>query len=159
MSNDDRKQDYLDDLRERGLLTKSARALSISMATIARWRKDDEQFEEGVQLALLEHAEKLEEAAITRAVDGIESPIFNKDGDVTGYKTTYSDSLLSKLLDGALPHKYASRVKQELSGPGGAPIAVDDTTTAAKLAMIIAGARERKAAEEAVDVDDDPLFQ
>lgn len=157
MSNDDRKQDYLDDLRERGLLTKSARALSISMATIARWRKDDEQFEEGVQLALLEHAEKLEEEAVRRAHDGVEEPVFHK-GEVVGYVTKYSDSLMSKLLDGAMPNKYGSRSKVELTGAGGGPIAVDDTTTAAKLAMIIAAARERKAAEEASDADNDPLF-
>ena len=69
----------------------------------------------------------------------------------------YSDALLAKLLDGAMPHKYAQRVKTEIGGPGGGPIKLEDeTSAAARIASMLETARQRKA--NALS-DDDELLQ
>jgi len=65
----------------------------------------------------------LESAAFTRAVEGVTEDIFWR-GEVVGVKTTYSDGLLSMMLQGRRPDKYKQRVSQELSG-GDTPIKVN----------------------------------
>lgn len=155
MKDDNDLQAYLDGLKRHGNRSRAAREASMTLATVKAWRKRDEEFAEAEDLALEEAADMLEEAARERAVEGKEEYFYDKDGNLTRKRTVYSDSLLSKLLDGALPHKYAQRVKSEISGPGGGPVQLDDTAASARIASMLETARQRKA--NALSDDDELL--
>lgn len=151
---DDDLQIYLDGLKAHGNRSRAAREAGMSLQTVKKRRQRDEEFAEAEDLALEEAADALEEAARERAVEGKEERFYDKDGNHIRTRTVYSDSLLSKLLDGALPHKYAQRVKSEVSGPDGGPLRIaDETETSARIAAILEAARHRKAGES------DPLLQ
>lgn len=153
---DEDLQAYLDGLKAHGNRSRAAREARMTLGTVKAWRKRDEQFAEAEDLALEEAADMLEEAARERAVEGKEERHFDKDGNLTRIRTVYSDSLLSKLLDGALPHKYAQRVKSEISGPDGGPVKLEDeTSAAARIASMLESARQRKA--NALSDDDELL--
>lgn len=156
IKSDEDLQAYLDGLKRHGNRSRAAREASMTLATVKAWRKRDEQFAEAEDLALEEAADMLEEAARERAVEGKEEYFYDKDGNLTRKRTVYSDSLLSKLLDGALPHKYAQRVKSEITGAEGGPIKLEDeTSAAARMASILEAARQRKA--NALSDDDELL--
>ena len=51
--------------------------------------------------------DQLEQSVYERAM-GIETPVYNKDGDLTGMRTVYSDQLAKMILQGLKPHKYGT---------------------------------------------------
>lgn len=158
MKTDDDLQAYLDGLRSHGNRSRAAREAGMSLQTVKKRRQRDEEFAEAEDLALEEAADALEEEARRRAHDGIVKAVFHNGKRVDdGEVIQYSDALLAKLLDGALPHKYAQRVKSEVTGADGGPIRIgDETETSARIAAILEAARHRKA--NAVD-ESDPLLQ
>lgn len=157
MKTDDELQIFIDELRKDGNKARAARVAKISFPTIKRWERTDEEFAEAVDLAMEEAAYKLEAEAYRRAHDGVTKAVFHNGKRVDdGEVIQYSDSLLSKLLDGAMPHKYAQRVKSEISGPEGGPIKLEDeTSAAARIASMLESARQRKA--NALSDDDELL--
>ena len=52
----------------------------------------------------------LERAAVTRAIDGWNEPVYHQ-GVLVGYVRKFSDKLLSQLLDGHMPERYRKEVK------------------------------------------------
>ncbi len=62
--------------------------------------------------------DKLEGAAVTRAVDGVEKGIWYK-GDLVGTEKQYSDGLLTTLLKANDPDKYRERSQVDHSGDVG----------------------------------------
>lgn len=146
------KQAFLDQFALHGNKSKAAKATGLKTTTINTWLSNDEQFADAYALALEEAADVLEDAAFKRAVDGVERKRFDKEGNLILTETIYSDSLLSKLLDGAKPEKFKQRTATELSGPGGKPIDMSDTTAAARIAALLDMARRRRD-EPAPDID------
>lgn len=144
MYDDTIRQQFLDHLRDSGNRTQAARAAGLRLTAIDRWRKTDAQFAEAYDEALEEAADMLEVEARRRAVEGVERVRYDKDGKIVARETLYSDSLLSKLLDGAKPDKYKLRTASELTGAGGEPLnPQSDTTAAARLVSILEAARQR----------------
>lgn len=84
-------------MRELGVLPSRLR--------IMHWTKKDKKFRERLVLASEEAADRLEEAARERAVEGWEEPVYQR-GELVGSVRKYSDSLLAMLLKGAKPQKY-----------------------------------------------------
>lgn len=154
---DEDLQAYIDELRKDGNKSRAARAAGMTFETAKRWERNDEQFAEAVSLAMEEAAYVLEAEATRRAVEGVSKAVFHNGVRVDDGKVIqYSDALLSKLLDGAMPHKYAQRVKSEISGPDGGPVKLEDeTSAAARIASMLESARQRKAN---VLSDDDELL-
>lgn len=139
-------QAYLDDLRTHGIRSKAARAAGMTLRTVMQYAEADQEFAEEERLAQVEASDYLEEEARRRAVDGV--PVYKMFmGEQVEVERKYSDSLLSKLLDGALPEKYAVRTKNEHSGPEGAPITLDDTAASARIASLLLTAKARRTAE------------
>lgn len=139
-------QTYLDALAEHGNVTKAARAAGMKLKTILQYRKADEQFAEAEELAQQEAADALEWAARERAVNGVEEPVWYK-GECVGTVIRYSDSLLTLLLKGAKPDKYADRSKAEISNPDGS-MQLDETAISARLASIVNLAKLRRSGED-----------
>lgn len=115
------RQAFLAALRLSGNVTLAAQEAQIDRTTAYAARERDEHFAERWAAAIDEAAERLEAEARRRAVDGTDEPVFYK-GKVVGHIRKYSDSLLSKLLDAHLPHKYRQRISAELTGKNGGPV-------------------------------------
>jgi hypothetical protein len=75
-----------------------------------RFRRNDEEFAEAWDLALEAAAHTLEEEAIRRATEGVLEPVYYK-GEVAGYKTNYSDTLLMFILRGLKPGVYRDNAR------------------------------------------------
>jgi hypothetical protein len=92
-------------------VAEAARAVGYTdTATLQRFRRNDEDFAEAWDLALESAAHVLEEEAIRRATEGVLEPVYYK-GDVAGYKTNYSDTLLMFILRGLKPGVYRDNVR------------------------------------------------
>jgi len=97
---------FLGVLAKTGRVAEAARAVGYTdTATLQHHRRNDEEFAEAWEFALESAAHVLEEEAIRRAYDGVLEPIFYK-GEVAGYKTNHSDTLLMFLLRGLKPGVY-----------------------------------------------------
>lgn len=124
-----KRADFLEALGNQGNVVQACEATGVGRTTVYRWRKEDDDFAKAWDEAFGLGIEALEAEALRRAFAG-------------------SDTLLIFLLKGNKPDRYKDRVASELSGPNGAPIAVDDATAADKLATIIAAAASRRAQGE-----------
>ena len=122
-------------------VTAAARAVPMDKTMHYRWLQKSERYRRAFAQAMIEAAQSLEDEAVERATIGVFEPtvyqgeftypmiVDQETGEVTRatspvglYKK--SDMLLSKLMNGFMPEKYAQRVSAELSGPGGGPIPV-----------------------------------
>jgi transposase-like protein len=126
-------------------VSKACGIVGIARDTFYRWLKEDPKFKDDYEAAREQAIELLEDEAMRRAHEGIAKPIFhagkravdvvlNPDGSVKLDPVTkkpigipavvreYSDTLLIFLLKGARPQKYRDNVRQEVSGPNGAPL-------------------------------------
>lgn len=125
-----------------GNVTRAALAAKCDRSIVYDLRRTDESFATAFDSAKEEAADRLEQEAHRRAVEGVRRPILHqgkpvwvwldKNGDVVapntkGAKRTvltehdYSDTLLIFLLNGARPEKYRKRL--EHTGAEGAPLA------------------------------------
>jgi hypothetical protein len=97
---------FLGVLAKTGRVAEAARAVGYTdTATLQQFRRNDEDFAEAWDHALQAAAHTLEEEAIRRATEGVLEPVFYK-GEVAGYKTNYSDTLLMFVLRGLKPGTY-----------------------------------------------------
>ena len=111
-----------------GNKTTACKAAGISRRTpTSKPWNDDEEYQLAFADAEIMAADKLEEEAIRRAVDGVEEPVGWYKGVAGGTVTRYSDTLLIFLMKGNNPQKYAEFHKH--SGGDGPPIKHDVTVT------------------------------
>ncbi len=141
-------QTYLDELAVHGNVSKAARAAGMRLKTVLQYRKADEQFAEAEELAQQEAADALEDIAYLRATGQAKVRVFDKEGAEIGSKEIPgSDSLLTLLLKGAKPDKYADRSKSEISNPDGS-MQLDETAISARLASLVNLAKLRRSGED-----------
>lgn len=69
----------------------------------------------------MDATDELEDAAFARAVDGVTKGVYWR-GDLVAEEKTYSDALLSMMLQGRKSEIYKNRTATELSGDPNAPI-------------------------------------
>jgi hypothetical protein len=91
------KKLFLEGLAKYGIVACACEEAFISRTTAYKWRSDDAAFAVAWEAALEAAIDRMEKAAITRAVDGVEETMFGADGPV-GSKRRYSDTLLMFLL-------------------------------------------------------------
>ncbi len=97
---------FLGVLAKTGQVAVASRACGYTdTATLQAFRRNDEDFAEAWDFALEAAAHVLEEEAIRRATEGVLEPVYYK-GEVAGYKTNYSDTLLMFILRGLKPGVY-----------------------------------------------------
>lgn len=118
---------FLGALSEVGLLTYAAEAAGVDRSTVFRRRREDEEFEQAVQDALEQAADKLEREARRRAVEGVEEPVY-QGGKRVGTKLVYSDTLLALLLKGRRKQVFAERT--EITGAEGGPVKQEQVVVA-----------------------------
>jgi len=110
-----RKEKFLKHYRENGLLCLSGEMVGVTPATVMNHLKKDPVLAERAEDAKQAWVdETLVAAAYERAVKGKDEPVFGgrfKD-EIVGYKTKYSDGLLTLLLKAARPGEYREQTEQ-----------------------------------------------
>lgn len=109
-----RKERYLRAIGTAGTLAAGCRAAKVSHNTVYAWRETDQEFAMRENQARSSFADALEEAAVRRARDGIERPVYQQ-GQLVGYETVYSDALLWNLLKATRPEKFRERLDMNVS--------------------------------------------
>lgn len=155
-------------LREYPVMRHACEASGVSRTTAWQARKDDPEFDTACEEAMQEGIDKAEREAYRRGVHGWHEPVIHQgemkyqhvfeageDGkvipkvalDENGQPipltvNKFSDPLLQFVLKGRRRETYGDRT--ELTGAGGGPVALDDTTRNARLAALLAAAQLRK---------------
>ena len=106
---------FLEAMGKVGNITRAAELAGVNRKSHYEWMKDP-AYEERFRDALATATDVLREAAWTRAVDGIESPVFNKEGEHVGDKVVYSDTLLIFLMKAASPAEFRDNYHLQVSG-------------------------------------------
>lgn len=151
---DEKLQLYIEELRVLGVRASACKQAGIPYNSIRNRRLADPEFAKAEEEALEEAADYLEEEARRRAMDGTARTKIIGTGENAEkiVETVYSDTLMLALLKANKPDKFAERQKSELSGPGGKPIDMSDTTAAARIAALFDAAKRRKS-----EPDPDPF--
>ena len=166
---------FLANLRRTGVLARACAAADVSYAVQAAARKSDADFAAAVIDALEESYDVLEAELLRRAVDGVNEPViyqgtltYLRDVEATPDPATglhpllldelgqtkvltvnkKSDALLMFALKGR--RKAYSTERTELTGADGAPVAIDSSTRAARIADLMATATRRKELDDLV---------
>src|SRR3990172_656220 len=99
-----------------GGINRAARLAGVARAMHHEWLKDP-AYQAAFDDAQGQAGDYLEGVAFSRAVEGVPKEVFCQ-GEVVGYTTEYSDSLLKLLLKGAKPLKYQDRGDLTTQGQG-----------------------------------------
>lgn len=91
-----------------GTISAAADAAGINRHTHYVWLKDDPEYAAAFADAEEKAADRLENEAIRRAVEGTVKPVFHQGAECGGIRE-YSDTLLIFLLKGLRPEKYRER--------------------------------------------------
>ena len=116
------KETFLQKLEVSGLISTSAKQVGITSNLVNAERKVDPEFDKACEEAMALFNESLEEEMIRRARDGVEIPVYNKDGELVGHQTKYSDKLLEFALKNR-DEKYNDKLKTEVNFSGGVLLA------------------------------------
>jgi len=117
------KPRFLKCLRRTGNASASAEYAAIHPGTAHRHRQRDPKFAAQWKEALAEAIDKMELVARSRAMNGVDEPVYMRDRDgkpiLVGHVKKYSDYLLGLLLKAYLPEKYGRdrKVQIALNGP------------------------------------------
>lgn len=97
-------------------LQHAANATGISASTVYDHLESDPEFHDAFQALKKQFHEKLEQAAYTRAVEGIDDPIFQR-GEHVGDRKVFSDGLLTLMLKRHIP-EYRDKITADLNHTG-----------------------------------------
>lgn len=167
---------FLEHLRTSCNVAGSCRAVGISSTAVYALRDKDADFAAAWDDALEDAYDYLEAEARRRAFDGVEEPVVyqgqltpvferdengkplqDDDGNWVQAKNPdgspkfltvrkYSDGLAQFLLKGYRRRKFGEKL--ELTGKDGGPVAIDETARAARVAQLMALAKQRKDFED-----------
>ena len=166
---------FLANLRLSGVIARACDAANVSYAVQAAARKSDADFAAAVADAFEESYDALEAELLNRAVAGLNEPVVYQGGltylrDAGGLPdpstglypllldergepkvltiNKKSDTLLMLALKGR--RKAYSTERTELTGADGAPVVIDSSTRAARIADLMATATRRKEMDDLV---------
>lgn len=115
-----RRARFLEALGECAIVTRAAKAAGISRNALYEWRREDADFARDWAAAVELGIAALEDEALRRVLDGVETPVFYGGKQVATVRK-FSDPLLMFMLRARRPDRYRER-------PNGAqPPAIDQT--------------------------------
>ena len=141
---------------EVGTVVRAAESSGIGRANHYQWLTDP-VYRRAFEHAKREAADSLEAEARRRAVEGVRKPIFYK-GEICGWETLYSDSLMVTLLKGNDPEKFADRTKTDFrarttyDSPPSSDVTILDVKTPQELADFGRRMRELAASKASAKV-------
>ncbi len=145
----EKKEIFLSVLASSCNVTKAAKASALDRRDLYKWRDADDLFRERWDRAKELGVEALEDEMHRRAVDGVLQ--------ITKYgvNTQYSDTLAIFLAKAHKPEKFSERIRNEITGAGGAPLNLAEDKIAIKLDAILKTAQSRRASAETPEAEDD----
>lgn len=123
----DAKRLYIQNLARTGLKVKSADGTGYDYETFLRHRRKDEKFDRQCDDAMRVFRESLEWAAVERARDGWDEPVFQQ-GTMVGTKRKFDTQLLLTLLKRHMP-EYRDRATLDHNVNGGVLLVGDPQKT------------------------------
>lgn len=109
--NEETLADLVDALeRNAGDIANACSLIGASTGWLKKWMRDDAKVEAAINDAKDTGTTVIESAAIKRAVNGVEEPIYYKD-ELVGYRRRYSDALTIKLLEARRPEVYGKKLE------------------------------------------------
>lgn len=102
-----RRKAFLEVVAETGNLSEACRAVNINPATYRKHRKEDQEFGEALELALMKGGALIEAEMRRRGIEGWEEEVYQK-GAFAGTVRKYDGNILIKLAQGRFPEKYGS---------------------------------------------------
>ena len=145
----EKKEIFLSILAASCNVTKAAEASKLNRQDLYKWRAADEVFAQRWDEAKELGVEALEDEMHRRAVDGVVR------ATKYGVHREYSDTLAIFLAKAHKPEKFSERIRNEITGAGGAPLNLDDHKIAAKLDAILKTAQQRRTSAEAPEPNED----
>jgi len=103
---------FLSAYAQLGIVTKAAQIAGIHRNNHGLWLKEDAEYAEAFKESHQEACDNIEAEMRRRAIEGVQKPVFYK-GEVCGYITEYSDTMLAMLANGFMPEKYKQKAKIE----------------------------------------------
>lgn len=99
---------FIETLADTASPKQAARAVGMTPTGAYKLRRSPggEGFAAAWDAAVHQGAKRLVDIALERAVDGVEEPVFDRDGRVIHLKTRYNDRLLMFLIRAHLPERY-----------------------------------------------------
>lgn len=126
----DLQRRFIEALADTGMVEAAARAIDMSVNSAYRLRRapGSEGFARAWEAAVAHAADRLIDIAFTRAIEGVEVPIFDRDGFRLGGRRQYSDRLMMFLLRTYRPDRFrlahlGDRARDEPPPPAETPIA------------------------------------
>jgi hypothetical protein len=166
---------FLAALSQVPVVQRAAEIAGINRSTAQRLRKFDQEFADAWDAALEDGVDAAEQEAFRRAVTGFQEPVIDRgrlvyqvrrsvapDGtetfaavlDDNGQPVPltirkHSDALLALILKGRRKKLYSERT--ELTGADGDPLVADDAARSARIAQILAAAKQRQDNQDNLD--------
>lgn len=126
----DVQRKFIEVLADTGLVSTAAHAVDMSEQSAFRLRRapGGESFARAWEAATSAAATRLIDVAFTRAIDGVDMPVFDRDGCRIGSKRHYSDRLMMFLLRAYRPDRFRhahrdERTASEAPSPRDLPVA------------------------------------
>lgn len=138
----------LAELRKHGSTLRAAAAVGIDRSTITSWCELFPEFEPQYARAKADGIDAMVEDTIEIAD---EPPPLTAFGSVDGGAVQHAKVRIETrrwYAERLAARKYGVLIKQEIGGPEGGPIVVDDTAKAARVAQLMALAAQRKEAQD-----------
>jgi hypothetical protein len=147
---------FLAAFSEVGTIVRAAESSGIGRASHYQWLTDP-VYRRAFEHAKREAADSLEAEARRRAIGGIRKPILYK-GEICGWETLYSDSLMVTLLRASDPERFADRTKTDFrasttyDSPPSSDVTILDVMTPQELADFGKRMRELAGSEASAKV-------
>lgn len=128
------QRSFIEALADTGLVSKACEAVDMSVQSAYRLRRAPgaEGFARAWEAATAAAATRLIDVAFTRAIQGVDVPVFDRDGCRIGAKWQFNDRLLMFLLRAYRPDQFrhAQDDTRRPNEPAPVPLRVDDALAA-----------------------------
>ena len=108
-----KKRKFLEKLARTGNLHAAAADIGMSRSSMYKLMARDTAFRQRVEMARDKASGNLDEAAYKRGVEGVDKPIYNRNGQIIGTEKVYSDKLLMKLMEANDPERHGKGKRTE----------------------------------------------
>lgn len=152
---DRRKKIFIQTLAHTGIISRASTAAGWSRGYAYTIRKEDAEFATLWDQAVEFATDALEEAARTRAVEGVSRPVYQQK-ELVGYVTEYSDALLMQLLKAKRPKEFRENSTIDVGVKGGV-LVVPGVASSEKDWESAAGTNQADHRSNQGEIDKDPL--
>lgn len=120
----EKQRRFIEVLADTGNVTRAARAVGMSRDSCYALRRSPgaENFDRAWDAALAAASRQLVDVAFERAIDGVEEPVFSKEGQRIASRTRYNDRLLMFLMRAHAPAVYRHANRDQRDGDEALPV-------------------------------------